>query len=195
MAPAELDFAQTVAVGFLNAVFTALLVAGVAAVVVKRYEALTEDRRQKAEATHEEHLQTRELEYQTRAALRETYAHFLVAQRRSRESSVALARAGGASKDRDLETKAVHAHDQFVDLYHRLNLDASRTMWKDARGLRAILDDMLSEARAGDAARCEELIDVARAARQNLEGSFRTRLEYQPLQPRKGVGEYDRDRT
>ena len=39
MALAELDFAHTVAVGFLNAVFTALLVAGVATFLVKRYEA------------------------------------------------------------------------------------------------------------------------------------------------------------
>ena len=181
MALAELDFAHTVAVGFLNAVFTALLVAGVATFLVKRYE-----------ARHEEHLQTRGLEHQTRAALRETYAQFLVAQRRSRESSVALARAGGASEDHGLDLNAVLAHDQFVDLYHRLNLDASRTMWKDARGLRAVLDDMLSAARAGDAARCEELVEVARAARQNLEGSFRARLEYQPLQARTDLGEYDR---
>jgi hypothetical protein len=172
MTLAELDFGEAVLLGFLNAAFTALLVAGVAAFVVKRYEALAEDRRQEAEARHAEQLQTKELEHQTRAALRETYAHFLVAQRRSREISVALARAGGASQDRGLETEAVLAHDEFVDLYHQLNLDASRTMWKDARGLRGVLDDMLSQARNGDATSCEALANSpARHARTSRAAS------------------------
>jgi hypothetical protein len=152
-----------------------------------------DDRRQVAEARHEEQLQNHQLEYQSRAALRETYAHLLVAQRRSREASVELARAGTSSSDRQrLEREATAAHSDFIDQYHQLSLDASRDMWKDARGLRAVLDDMLKEARRGNRAACESLIKVARSARQNLERSFRIRLEYDPLQERRDLGEYDR---
>jgi hypothetical protein len=86
-----------------------------------------------------------------------------------------------------LLASAVQAHDSFIELYHRLNLDASRTMWKDARSLRKVLDKMLEEGRAGNPEECERLQEIARHARQNLEGSFRDRLRHEVLQPRKDV--------
>src|SRR5439155_1212688 len=125
---------------------------------------------------HERQLQVRQLEYQTRAALRETYAELLVAQRRSREASLRLANEPGPAPSGDLEVQAVSAHGHFIDLYHRLNLDASREMWEDARVLRNVLDHMLKEAKRGNAGECETLAKTARSARQNLERSFRIRL-------------------
>src|SRR5437867_5294326 len=55
------------AAGGLNALFTAVFVGVVAALVVKRYEARTAADRREAEARHEEQLQIRQLEYQSRA--------------------------------------------------------------------------------------------------------------------------------
>jgi hypothetical protein len=180
---AELDFGQTLLAGFFNAVFAAVFVAGAAALTVKWYEGRAEDRRQKLQ-----------LEHQTRAALRETYAQLLVAQRRSRQASVQLAKAGGASASEDLDRKAVLAHDEFIDAYHRLNLDVNKEMWEDARGLRLVLDRMLDRGRLGRVQECEALVPTARDARQNLERSFRLRLGGEPLQDRNALGEFDRRR-
>jgi hypothetical protein len=156
-------------------------------------DARHEERLREANVRHEKELQKRQLDYEARAALRETYAQLLIAQRRSREASRKLARAGGASSDQRLETEATSAHDEFIDLYHRLNLDASTEMWKDARGLRRVLDAMLEEARRGDAEDCDADAEVARKARQNLEGSFRAQLGHKPLQKRKHLGEHHVD--
>jgi hypothetical protein len=160
---ADLSFWQIVAAGAFQVLLTALLVGGIAAVVVKRYE----------------------LEHQTRGALRETYAQLLVAQRRLREACLDLAREGGAEGSADLQQKATSTLAEFIDAYHRLNLDASRDMWKDARGLRHVLEDMLKHAEKGDLERCEDLKREARHARQNLERSFRIRLSHKPLQKRR----------
>jgi len=235
---AELSFGQTVAADALDALFTAVLVAGAATLVVGKFERKSEgrrreaekredqlqkeaeqredqlrreaeqreedrrreaeqreeDRRREADKLHDERLQFREFEHQTRAALRETYAQFLIAQRRSREASLTLAKSSSAPGNEDLEKQALKAYDEFVDLYHRLNLDASREMWIDARRLEAILKDMLGCAQQGNAQKCEELKEVARHARQNLENSFRRRLRYEPfdpLQPHKNLGIYE----
>ena len=119
---AELSFWQTVAAGALQVIFTALLVAGIAAFVVKRYE----------------------LEHQTRAALRETYADLLVAQRRSREASLALADAGGRGNSSSLAesaTSALARHSyQFCMWYaplggchdRRATSSSARTGWSAA---------------------------------------------------------------
>ena len=147
----QLDFAQTVAAGAVNALFTAAFTAAFVVIfggiVVRWYEGRATDRRRHEEELHEEFLQGRQLEHQTRAALRETYARFLVAQRRSRQASIALADAGGSSSAKDLDKAALQAHDEFIDVYHLLNLDASREMWLDARGLRAALDDCSNSAK------------------------------------------------
>jgi hypothetical protein len=125
------------------------------------------------------------------AARRETVGRLLIAQRRSREASHELARAGGASRDQRLKEEATSAYDEFIDLYHLLNLDASRDMWKEARGLRRVLGAMLQEAQLGNAEKCEALAKVAQKARQNLERSFRMELGHEPLQARRRLGEYD----
>src|SRR5690242_17395931 len=105
---AELTFGQTVLASLLAALFTALFVGIMAALVVRLFEKrAAEDRqradqrheaqlqrfeqraaedRQRADQRHEAQLQERQLEYQTRGALRETYAMFLVAQRKSRQA-------------------------------------------------------------------------------------------------------------
>jgi hypothetical protein len=211
---ADLSFAETLIAGVLSAASTALFVVIAAGFVVKRYEvraagrqlvadqlhedrlqarqleyeARTADRLREAAARHEEQLQNRQLEHQARATLRETYAQLLVAQRRSREASVKLARAGGASGDPELETQTVGFHDEFIGFYHQLNLDASKPMWDDARDLRRVLDELLAQARHGNTEGCEALRDDARSARQNLERSFRMRLGYEPLQDRQSLG-------
>lgn len=170
---ADLGFWQTLAVGAFQVLITAVLVAGIAAYVVKRYE----------------------LEHQTRAALRETYADLLAAQRRSREASIELARAGGAAHREELETTATNALADFLDAYHRLNLDATDEMWRDARGLRDVLEDMLKSSKRGDTKETEGLKTVARKARQNLERSFRMRLGHRPLQSRRTLPDpYDKQR-
>ena len=153
-----------------------------------------EDRRREAARLHDEQLQFREFEHQTRAALRETYAQFLIAQRRSREASLTLAMSGGAPGNEYMDEQAVKAYDEFIDLYHRLNLDATREMWIDARRLRKILEDMLECAQQGNAQECEQLKRLARHARQNLENTFRSRLRYEPfdpLQQHKSLGIYE----
>lgn len=202
---AELSFGQTVIADFFDALFTAVLVGFAATFVVRIFERRAEGRRrvaedreenlrQEAARLHNERLQSREFEYQTRAALRETYAQFLIAQRRSREASLTLANSGGTPGNESMEEQARKAYDEFIDLYHRLNLDVTREMWVDARKLRKILEDMLKYARQGNAQECEQLKDVARHARQNLENTFRSRLRYEPfdpLQPRKRLGSYD----
>jgi hypothetical protein len=145
---------------------------------------------------HADRLMTRELEHQTRAALRRTYNKLLVVQRQSREASLDSAKCH--VDENDAAQKALKfaedAHTRFVEHYHQLNLDANREMWREARRLRRVLDDMLQAARDGDAAKAEALHTVARHARQNLEGSFRARLGLDTLQPRKPLGEYDRER-
>jgi hypothetical protein len=87
---ADLSLTETVTAGALNVLFTALLVGGLAALVVKRYEA----------------------RFTERAALRETYASLLKAQRESREASLDLARAGGESQDKDKHREAVSSHGE-----------------------------------------------------------------------------------
>jgi hypothetical protein len=169
----ELSFSQTVQAGLLNAVFTAVFVGAVAALVVKRYEQRSA----------------------TRAALRELYAQLLAAQRESREASLKLARRGGESVSNSLNDEAVLSLSRFLALYHRLNLDASRAMWADVRGLRHVLEEMLTTAQAGQVVECEALADIARDARQNLQRSFRRRLGHWPLQHRRDLGAYDKRRS
>jgi hypothetical protein len=200
---AELSFGQTVASGAINTILTALLVAGAATFIIKRYESREADRRaraaakeakgrQEAEKVHDERLQSQQLEYQTRATLRETYSQLLVAQRKSREGSLELARQNASASEKYPSDAAVAAHDQFIDLYHRLNLDADDAMWRDARALRKVLDDLLKAAQQGSVVNCEGLVGTARDARQNLERSFRIRLGYPPLQKRRPLGKYDK---
>ncbi|MCA1698461.1 MAG: hypothetical protein LC790_05965 [Actinobacteria bacterium] len=154
---------------------------------------------------HQLDLLTRELEHQTRAALRDTYNKLLVVQRRSRETSLALARRTGgadaADRNRALASQATAAHEAFVEHYHQLNLDASPEMWIEARGLRDVLDKMLELALGADAGEpatrpevneVEALAALARDARQNLERSFRSRLGHPTLQRRNKLCEYDK---
>jgi hypothetical protein len=178
-----LDFPQIVFASALDAAFTALFVGVAATFVVRWYENRADARRRQADHEHEEEIQERQLEFQTRAALRDCYAQLLVAQRSSREASVELARAGRSGK-REQEKAAVQAHGEFIDRYHRLNLDADRAMWEDARALRRVLDELLKAGQQGDMAECELLVESARKARQNLERSFRLRLGHDPLQDR-----------
>ena len=213
---AELSFGQTVAADALDALFTAVLVGFVATLVVGKFERSSENRRREAERRedqlrreaekreeerqreaerlHNERLQLREFEHQTRAALRETYSQFLIAQRRSREASLTLVKSGTAPGNEYMNEQALKAYDEFIDLYHRLNLDATREMWIDARRLRKILEDMLEYAQQGNAQECERLKKVARHARQNLENTFRSRLRYEPFDPlqhHKNLGIYE----
>ena len=132
------------------------------------------------------------IQRQTQVLLRETYALLLAAQRRSRQASLQLARAGGEPGDPELLEGAIAAHDSFIKLYHRLNLDAPKSIWREARALQDVLGDMLMTAAAGNEVECERLMKTARSARQNLEGSFREFLQREPLQTRKNVGKYDR---
>ena len=216
MVLAELSFGQTVAADFFDALFTAVLVGFAATLVVGIFDRKAENRRREAEKCeaerlreaekreaerqweaaklHDERLQFREFEHQTRAALRETYAQFLIAQRRSREASLTLAKSGSAPGNEYLDEQALKAYDEFIDLYHRLNLDATREMWIDARRLRKILEDMLECAQQGNAQECEQLKKLARHARQNLENTFRSRLRYEPFDPlqlHKNLGIYE----
>ncbi len=147
---------------------------------------------QSRERRQRQQLLRQELEHQTRDALRQTYAQLLAAQRRSREASVQLATAGGVDGNGELAEAAIAAHAEFIDRYHQLNLDSSRDMWLEARGLRDILDKMLEFAQAGRAAECGSLVETARDARQNLERSFRERLGYQAHQKRRLLGKYDK---
>jgi hypothetical protein len=153
----------------------------------RQADADSAERRLERENQHSAQLQEESLEYQTRDFLRETYALLLGAQRKSRQSSLSLAREGGAAGHPESLAAAVQAHDSFIELYHRLNLDATKSMWKDARSLRGVLDRMLEVGKVGDVEECERLQEEARHARQNLEGSFRTRLHHELLQQRKDV--------
>jgi transcriptional regulator GlxA family with amidase domain len=91
-----------------------------------------------------------------------------------------------------LASAAKDAHDRFIDEYHRLALDADRSMWLELRGLRSVLDDMHAHAEKGESQACEGLVKSARATRQNLERSFRARLGHEPLQERKATQGYDK---
>jgi hypothetical protein len=162
---------------------------GVVAAVVAGLVTLWTQRRQRAAGRA---LLNRELEHQTREALRRTYAELLVAQRRSREASLRLAEAGGAAAAEPLAAEAVAAHAEFIDRYHQLNLDSSREMWLEARGLRDVLGRMLELGRAGRTAECKRVAKVARDARQNLERSFRNRLGYEGHQARRKLGKFDK---
>lgn len=137
---------------------------------------------------HDARRQDHEQEFQSRQALRETYARLLVMQRRSRQASLALSKAEGSARV-EAEAAAVDSHNAFLDEYHRLALDADREMWKQLRTLREALDAMLLWARESDTLRCEQLYKSARAARQNLEGRFRERLKYGELQTPKDIGD------
>jgi hypothetical protein len=165
----------------MDTIWTAVVAGGVAGIVALATQHLTQ--------RHQTNLLTRELEHQTRAALRQTYDKLLVAQRRSREASLRFATststADPSARDEALRAEATAAHVAFIEHYHQLNLDANREMWIDARGLRNVLDDMLKAAQAGEADRAKELVKPARAARQNLERSFRARLGHDVLQERK----------
>jgi transcriptional regulator GlxA family with amidase domain len=74
------------------------------------------------------------------------------------------------------------AHDRFIDVYHALNLDSTKDMWKEVRGLRHVLDKMLDGAKAGH--EVDRLGELAQDARQNLEREFRKRLGLEPHQDR-----------
>src|SRR5438874_11268879 len=123
--------------GVIAAVVSAVVSAGVSLWTQAR------ERRQRNE------LLQKELEHQTLETLRRTYGQLLIAQRRSRELSVRLAEAGGTPSEANLAAAATAAHSEFIDFYHQLNLDSSRDMWFEVRGLRHVLDKMLDEARAG----------------------------------------------
>jgi hypothetical protein len=113
---AELTLSETLLVGVVNVALTALLVGGLATLLVKNYEARAADQRRRADQEHEAGLQARQLEHQTREALRETYKQLLVAQRRSREASLDLALAGGITKNAVLAKEANAARSEFIDL-------------------------------------------------------------------------------
>jgi septal ring factor EnvC (AmiA/AmiB activator) len=74
--------------------------------------------------------------------------------------------------------KATTAYANFVDDYHRLALDADKSMWRHLRMLEDTLKKMLAKAEAGDAAACAELRERAAEHRRALEDSFRHRLGY-----------------
>ena len=168
----------------MDTIFTGLVAGGVAAVVTLLVQFLTQ--------RHETNLLNRELEHQTRAALRGTYYKLLVTQRRSRDASLHLAEQGGERNAPEATESATLAHSAFIEHYHRLNLDADERMWVEVRGLRDLLDDLLKAAREGDAAEAKRLFKLARKARQNLERSFRTRLGYEVFRARKPLGDYDK---
>jgi hypothetical protein len=206
MIPLELTFGQTIwtsVIGALaTAVFTAALVTIGARWVVmsaenKRADDLLEAERKRADLDrelseeHDQRQRAHEHEFQSRQALRESYARLLVVQRRSRQASLALSRAQGEPRV-EAAARAEVAHDEFIDEYHRLALDADRNMWRQLRQLRKALDAMLLWAREGDRERCEQLAKSARSARQNLEHCFRERLGYRALQGPKDVGDLTR---
>jgi hypothetical protein len=113
-----------------------------------------------------------------------------LARCRCREACLRLAEAGGAERSPDLAPEATAAHDAFLDAYHVLNLDSTKEMWEEVRGLRDVLDHMLDEAKAGRDV--DKLGDLARDARQNLERRFRERLGQPPHQKRRPLGVYDK---
>jgi hypothetical protein len=147
---------------------------------------------QRRQLEHQTREQERQLEHETREALRRTYAELLVAQRRSREGSLRLAEASGGPGREELARNAIAARHEFIDRYHELNLDSTREIWLEARGLRDVLGDMLKAANEGDNEECQRLGKVARKARQNLERSLRIRLGHEVHQRRRNLGEYDK---
>jgi hypothetical protein len=199
----ELTFKQTIWASVVDdlatAAFTAALVTLGAQFIVQRAQnqregALHQEEQDRAAAeTQLSKMQARrrqrqEQEFQSRKSLREAYASLLVMQRRSRQASLALSKAVGEARPQ-ADDAAVDAHNDFLDEYHRLALDADRDMWVELRHLRKALDVMLLWAREGDTARCEDLYESARAARQNLERQFRLRLHHSELQKPKSVGD------
>lgn len=218
-APLELNFVETVGAGTINAIsaalFTAVFVAWAATLLVNRVERRDKDRREREAAErskallqesharaaeqqlfdqqHDERQQKSEHEFQTRKALRETYARLLIAQRQSRQASIALSTTKDQERDKAL-IAARRSHDRFIDEYHNLALDADRPVWLELRALRHVLDDMLKDAEAGDSNGCGSRVKMARAARQNLERTLRQRLGHKALQSRKYLGKYDKKR-
>lgn len=150
------------------------------------------DQQRQLSEDHDRRQQEHEHEFQSRQALRESYARLLVVQRRSRQASLRLAKTQDDDQRERALVQAIEAHDEFIDEYHRLALDSDKTMWRELRGLRHVLDDMYKYAEEGNGVKCQDLSDVARDARQNLERSFRERLRYAPLQKRNLLGEYDK---
>jgi predicted RNase H-like HicB family nuclease len=207
LVPLELSFGETIvanAAGALfTALFTALFVTYFASILVKKVESREANRRAQAEEEraksllaeskeHDNRRQRQEHEFQSRSSLRDAYSRLLVAQRRSRQASLDLSEKQGESREAAL-TKAKDAHDDFIDEYHRLALDADRPMWLELRGLRHILDDMLKYAKQDDSPTCISLTETARKARQNLEISLREQLGHPPLQERNPLpGDYDK---
>lgn len=204
-AVAELSFAETVGASALGALatafFTALFVTGGAHWVVGRADARRQAQAVEAERAyaktarsaaeeHERRQQQHALEFQARAALRDSYGRLLVAQRRARQAALALSTADSTTRT-VAEQAALKAHDGFIDEYHRLALDADKAMWDNLRDLRKALDSLLLWAREGDPETCRRRLTGARAARQNLERSFREKLGYQALQDHKEVGSLD----
>jgi hypothetical protein len=150
---------------------------------------LTFDQRDR-ELQQRESLLQRELEYQTRETLRQCYRQLLESQRRCRQACLLLSKARRTERA-NLVAEATAAHDKFMDVYHALNLDSTDDMWKEARGLRDVLDHMLEYARAGR--NVDQLGELARDARQNLERTFRERLGQKPHQRRRPLGKpYDK---
>jgi hypothetical protein len=214
--PLELNFVETVAAGTINGIstafFTATFVAVAATLLVNRVERRDKDRRDREAAErskallqesharakeqqvfdqqHDKRQQESEHEFQTRKALRETYARLLIAQRQSRQASIALSSAKDQERDKAL-VAAGQAHDRFIDEYHNLALDADRPVWLELRALRHVLDEMLKDAEARDSEGCKSRVQMARAARQNLERTLRQRPGHKALQSRKDLGQYD----
>lgn len=149
------------------------------------------DLQRKLDQEHDDRQQKQEFEFETRKALRESYTRLLIAQRRSREDSLALSTACDDARNSAL-IKAKQAHSDFIDEYHTLALDADPAMWLELRALRHVLDVMLEKAEAGVAEDCIPLTRKARDARQNLERMLRIRLGYEPLQERNDLKEYDK---
>jgi len=182
--------------------FVAALIAALVALAKMLYDGrqqrsvllqqVKESNQREAEFGRQLDQQKLEWESQTRAALRGPYANLLIAQRRSREASLQLAREGQPSEHDRLLEQAIEAHDEFIDTYHQLNLDSDREMWLEVRSLREVLGEMLKEARNGNAAACDDLAKIARHARQNLERAFRRKLGYEPHQARRPLGKYDK---
>ena len=167
-----MTFSEAALIEIIGALATAVLVSGFAALVLERY-------RQRNEA---------------RASLREIYTELLQTQRRSREASLALARAGGEKSNPQLAEIAVARRAEFLELYHGLNLDASRPLWEEVRRLRAILSCLLVKAKEADGSESERLAKLARKARQNVQREFRRSLGHRPLQKRKPLEEFDAKR-
>jgi hypothetical protein len=104
---------------------------------------------------------------------------------------VELARAGGSTAEAEL-AEAESALAEFMGSYHLLNLDADRTLWLEARGLRSILEALLKAGKEGNMREAMRLGELARAGRQNLERGLRRQLGHEPLQDRRNLEEHDK---